>query len=672
MKKTAITLLLSLFCFNNFLSAQDKSPVKFGKISSGDFEIQSPAIDSSSAAVIIADVGNSEFEGNRKSGFSIRFKRFTRIKILNNKGMDAADVKIYLYDDGTSEEKLENLKAYTYNLENNEVVTTKLESESVFKEKVNKNYTVRKFTMPAVKPGSIIEFSYSILSDFIFNLQPWDFQGEYPRLWSEYQVAIPEYFRYIFLSQGSKDFFIKKEDQFHSSWTITFGANSAQRSESETIEGNVYATRWVMKDLPALKEEAFTSTIDNHLCKIQFQLASIHYPNSTINMVMNSWPKAMDDLMKSEYFGESLNKANNWLDDDIKSIVAGATDKLEKARRIYNYVKNNFTATRRSGLYMDDNLKTVFKNKHGNVAEINLLLDAMLLHEDIKSLPVILSTKDHGYVNELYPIMDKFNYVIDYAQIDGKEYLMDASDKSLSFGLLHWRCYNGQARVVDPQDPSPIALVADSLKENKVTVINIWNEENGTWAGNVESKPGQYESISVKERVADEGIDNFFKKVKSSFSYDINLKEPHIDSLKKDYPVDILYDFDINLNKDDDIIYFNPLMGEAYKENPFKSAERKYPVEMPYASTEAIVANIEAPAGYEIEEIPQSVRVKFNEDEGMFEYIIGKTNEGVVQLRCTIKMNRANFQPEEYSSLRDFYAYIVKKQAEPVVFKKKK
>lgn len=672
MKKTAITLLLSLFCFNNFLSAQDKSPVKFGKISSGDFEIQSPAIDSSSAAVIIADVGNSEFEGNRKSGFSIRFKRFTRIKILNNKGMDAADVKIYLYDDGTSEEKLENLKAYTYNLENNEVVTTKLESESIFKEKVNKNYTVRKFTMPAVKPGSIIEFSYSILSDFIFNLQPWDFQGEYPRLWSEYQVAIPEYFRYIFLSQGSKDFFIKKEDQFHSSWTITFGANSAQRSESETIEGNVYATRWVMKDLPALKEEAFTSTIDNHLCKIQFQLASIHYPNSTINMVMNSWPKAMDDLMKSEYFGESLNKANNWLDDDIKSIVAGATDKLEKARRIYNYVKNNFTATRRSGLYMDDNLKTVFKNKHGNVAEINLLLDAMLLHEDIKSLPVILSTKDHGYVNELYPIMDKFNYVIDYAQIDGKEYLMDASDKSLSFGLLHWRCYNGQARVVDPQDPSPIALVADSLKENKVTVINIWNEENGTWAGNVESKPGQYESISVKERVADEGIDNFFKKVKSSFSYDINLKEPHIDSLKKDYPVDILYDFDINLNKDDDIIYFNPLMGEAYKENPFKSAERKYPVEMPYASTEAIVANIEAPAGYEIEEIPQSVRVKFNEDEGMFEYIIGKTNEGVVQLRCTIKMNRANFQPEEYSSLRDFYAYIVKKQAEPVVFKKKK
>jgi hypothetical protein len=35
-------------------------------------------------------------------------------------------------------------------------------------------------------------------------------------------------------------------------------------------------------------------------------------------------------------------------------------------------------------------------------------------------------------------------------------------------------------------------------------------------------------------------------------------------------------------------------------------------------------------------------------------------------------LNKANFQPEDYNTLRDFFAYVVKKQSEQIVFKKKK
>jgi hypothetical protein len=34
-------------------------------------------------------------------------------------------------------------------------------------------------------------------------------------------------------------------------------------------------------------------------------------------------------------------------------------------------------------------------------------------------------------------------------------------------------------------------------------------------------------------------------------------------------------------------------------------------------------------------------------------------------------LKKANFKPEDYNSLRDFFAYVVKKQSEQVVFKKK-
>lgn len=660
-----------IFC-QTYAVAQDKSPVKFGKISPGDFNISSPVIDSSTNAVVIADIGSSEFEGNNKGYFSLKFKKFTRIKIINKNGFDAANVEIPLYVDGTDEEKLDNLKAYTYNLEGGKVIETKLESNQVFKDKINKHWTVRKFTMPAVKEGSIIEFSYTVISDYLQNLQAWDFQGDYPRLWSEYEVNIPEYFRYVFMSQGSKMFHINKQSTTGGRWSVTVGAQSAEKSERVDLNGNIITNRWVMKDMPALKEESFTSTVQNHITKVQFQLALTQFPGGTPHLYMSDWTKTAEDLMKSENFGYVLNHPNNFLDDDIRTITKGLSDKLEKAKAIYAYVKNNFTATSGSGLFLSDNLRTVYKTRNGNVADINLLLTAMLKHEDINALPVILSTKSHGYTSELYPILEKFNYVICQATIDNKVYYLDAANHSLGFGLMHWKCYNGHARVIEANQSSPVYFEADELKEQKITTVTIINDEKGNWVGSLVTNPGVYESISIKDDISESGQEAFFKKIKSAYSFDLKMENTGIDSLKKDaMPVSVHYDFDMNVNKDDDIIYFNPLLAEAYKENPFKSADRKYPVEMPYAFDETYVANIETPKGYEIDELPKSARVNFNEDEGLFEYLIGKTDDGI-QMRCRIKLNKANFLPEDYESLRDFFSYVVKKQSEQIVYKKKK
>ena len=126
----------------------------------------------------MADIGSTEIIGNTKGSFSLLFNNYRRAHILNKNGYNIGDVQISLYTNGESEEELENLKAVTYNLENGKVVQTKLEIKSaVFKDKVSKNLVVKKFTFPNIKAGSIIEYEYKIKSDFIFNLQPWDFQG---------------------------------------------------------------------------------------------------------------------------------------------------------------------------------------------------------------------------------------------------------------------------------------------------------------------------------------------------------------------------------------------------------------------------------------------------------------------------------------------------------------
>ena len=114
--KTLAFLTRLLVCLPFIVVAQDKVPVKFGKVSPDDFDLSKSKFDPEAGAVVIADVGNSSFEGNSKGWFSLIYQRKKRIKILRKSGLDAASESIVLYTSGTDEEKLQNLKASTYNL----------------------------------------------------------------------------------------------------------------------------------------------------------------------------------------------------------------------------------------------------------------------------------------------------------------------------------------------------------------------------------------------------------------------------------------------------------------------------------------------------------------------------------------------------------------------------
>ena len=174
-----IPCILFVFLFFQIsVTAQDKLTIKFGKVTPEDFDIKSALIDSSTNAVVVADVGKSEFIANTSElTFSLIFTEKKRIKIINKNGFDAATVTIPLYVSNNKSEKLEELNAYTYNIENGKVVETKVEKSSVFTEKHSKNWIYKKFTFPALKEGSIIEYSYEVKSDFFFNLQPWTFRA---------------------------------------------------------------------------------------------------------------------------------------------------------------------------------------------------------------------------------------------------------------------------------------------------------------------------------------------------------------------------------------------------------------------------------------------------------------------------------------------------------------
>lgn len=669
MLQRIILLNCCMILFCSFAYTQDKAKVKFGSVSPEDFAPRVYAVDSGAHAVVIADIGSSRIEGNTKGWFSLIFKHYKRIHILNKNGYDIANVEIPLYSEGDFEEQLEKLRAVTYNLENGKVVETKLDVKSqVFKDRINKNRVIRKFTFPNVKEGSIIEFEYIINSDYLRNLQPWEFQGTYPRLWSEYNLSVPEFLYYVFLSQGDKTYDINepRKDRIES-YRITDG-QSIGPTDRFQFNANVSDYRWVKKNVKPLKEESFTSTLNNHVSKLEFQLTEYRQPLG-YKKIMGTWETVAEDLLKAEYFGAQLSKDNGWLKETVRPVTDNATTQMEKAQKIYAYVRDQYTCTSQQGLTLDQNLRNVVKNKSGTVAEINLLLTAMLRYAGIAADPVILSTRNHGYTYPIYPLLSQYNYVITRIALD-KQYFLDASDPGLGFGRLPEKCYNGHARVIN-EKAEQIELNSDELTENKFTSFFIINDEKGKLIGSVQQTPGYYESVHLRNRIREKGSEDILRDVRKGIGSDISVSNFRIDSITQpEHPVKINYDIDFN-HEAEDILYINPTFGEGYRENPFKSAERAYPVEMPFGIDEVFTMQMAVPNGYVVDELPKSLIVKLNEEgDGAFEYRISQSGSDI-SFRFRLRISRTFFLPEEYEMLREFFNLVVKKQAEQIVFKKK-
>jgi Domain of Unknown Function with PDB structure (DUF3858)/Transglutaminase-like superfamily len=669
-KKFSLFVFFAITCICN-LQAQDKSNIKFGKISPADFNLETAKFDSGANAVIIADIGSTSFEGNDKGFFTLIFTRFIRVKIMNKNGFDIGSQNILLYHNSDGDfEKLSSLKGSTFNLENGVVIETKLDEKSVFNEKYSKNYDNRKFSMPALKEGSIFDVVYTIKSPFDTELRPWEFQGEYPRLWSEYEVTIPPPFHYVMRMQGDEHFDVNTTKPVYQDFSVR-EENGTSQSAMYSVSGTSINQRWVKKNVPALHEEPFTTTLDNYNSRVAFQLNYFQWNNeSDRHDHMTTWPTRSKGLLEEEEFGQALNHENNWMSDEMNGIVEGSNSDEEKVRRIYSYIRDNFKATTDYGLYAHSSLKEVFKKKEGNVAEINLLLTAMLRKVGINADPLILSTRDNGIANASYPLISEYNYVICFVYLGDKIFTLDASQPYNGFGQLPVSCYNGWGHVVNAEKPLPIIFSADSVRETSLTGVLMINDDNGKLHGNYKTVMGKSESYNVRKEIRNSSPKTYEKKIQTSSGTDLVMENFAIDSLNKyDFPLTVRYDFELKNLSSGDIIYFNPMMEEGYKTNPFKSMERHYPVEIPYKIDETYLLTMDIPAGFQVDELPKSARVAYNDKEGMFEYLIQK-GETQLQMRVHLKLNKAFFPVEEYGTLRDFFAYVVKKESEQIVFKK--
>lgn len=657
----------------NYSNAQ-KPPIKFGDIPMEDLKMVRYDKDSVAEAVILADFGQSSIIYNQNTGFSLKFERITRIKILTKEGFEWADFEVQLYhDDQANKEKLLGLKAVTYNLENGKVSESKLKSDAIFREKVNENWDMTKFTLPNVREGSVIEVSYEVTSDFLFNFQDWSFQSSIPVRWSEYRARIPEYYNYDKYMQGYVLLEVSESKDVSSSITINSkdrNYGSSTQFSQDKIDFMENQSRWAAKDVPAFKPEPFITTSKDYISKINFELAFQKFPDQAIKRYMGSWEDISRQFGESQYGGKEIT-GNGYLKKIVEEITAGASSPEQKLSLISAYVKHNIDWNGESQRYSSGQLKKIMEEKKGSSADINLLLGSMLDKAGFEVSPVLISTRDHGFVRESNAISSQFNYVICLVKINDKSIMLDATDDLLPTGILPQRCLNGRGLVVSGAGAFSWAPLKANGRSLTYYNADLALSPEGELKGLVKvDRSGYFAQMGRKKYLA-KGETDYVKDLignrpwtisKSEFTNSKEIAEPFRESHQV-----VIND---HATATDALIYLNPFVILREEQNPFKLETRQYPVDFGSPREDLYVCRLKIPDGYQVDELPQNRLLKLPDNAAKYTYSLSQ-NGDIITFTSSFQINNSLFLQADYPHLREFYNQVISKQAEQIVLKKK-
>ncbi|WP_027136813.1 DUF3857 domain-containing protein [Gaetbulibacter saemankumensis] len=653
MRKICSLLILlshSLFIY----SQQDQNTPKY-RVSLSDLRMTSHAKDSTANALVLYESGNSFVD---PTTYRLHSQEKHKIKIFNKEGFDHANISIYLYQsDNNSFERVTDITATTYTLEGDQVITTKLDKNDIHDIEYDEHHDLVKFTLPNVKAGSVITYSYTTVSPFMFKYRGWEFQGDIPKLYSEYNASIPANWDYHIKLVGSEKLTINESEVKKGCLT---GGNGGKADCS--------VSKYAMKDIPAFIEEDYMTSKSNYLARIDYELKTFKGFNGVHNDYSKTWETVDDELKSDKNIGRQLQKSVD-TDDLLSPDIMNMTDPLARASAIYDYVQEHYIWNGEYRIFKEVSVKDLIKERTGNVSEINILLHNLLEAASINVKPVLLSTRKNGFATKIYPVISDFNYLIVQAEIDGNTYLLDATDKYLHFGQLPFKCLNHYGRLLDFKNGSSWIDIKDKNVSSIVYSVSLELKEDNAMAGHIKTRKTGYYALNTKKDYLS-NKSNYFTKLQNNyedmevFDFEVTDDDINASQFSESYNLEYLTDAIENA------IYFNPFLIKFFSENPFKLQERTYPIDFGFKDTYMYMLQLKLGDHYSLVEKPKDFSLGLPNNSGRVNFST-KLIKDVVHIFLKINFNSDFYPVEYYPYLKEIMNKIVDTQKNSILLLKR-
>jgi len=563
------------------------------------------------------------------------------------------EVQKIVYSGGASEEKhiyvikvfnadgvkyWKNYSIYYTNMQR--LVIEKAEVVKSNGNKVTAETSDSEIAFTSLEPGDAIHITYKIENYLLGKLSPyfWDkhyFSGGTPSLKSKYSLLVSPDVKFQYKFSGTE----------------------IKPSVNNLPDFDLYV--WENANQPSLKYEDKMPKFSD----VSNVLFLSSFPDWTY---ISNW-----------YYDISSTKAKSDFEvkETVSNLFKGKEDlpKLEKVRKIYNFIVNNIRYSHvsflQSGL-IPQKASNVLNTKMGDCKDVSTLFVAMCKEIGVTANLVLIDTRDNGKKDMLLPSID-FNHCIAKTTIDNKDYYVELTSDFFPFNSVGSHLIDAFAldvvneadkKTVDIAFLNPPARMKNIV--SRVTTITIddknlniekTNYKTGIFAADMRSS---YRDIGVKEQEKGllESLTGEYPNIQlNSFEFTKGLKD-NSDSLTYKYSY-------TGYNALTDVtglsLFSLPWASKANPKDFIFNKKREFPFDLynfSYYDSDIETMTIIIPRGKYLAEIPKSYKYSCSVADY---YLTFKVVKSTIVAKRELKYKQSIVPLDKIKEFADFYKKVI-------------
>ena len=438
-----------------------------------------------------------------------------------------------------------------------------------------------------------------------------------------------------------------------------------------TPEKSTKTTTWEVKNMPAIIEEA--NAPDWQELTTSVLIAPTTFQLGDYKGNMNSW----QDLGKFQY---SLNLGRDNLPESVKQeihkLVDGVSDIRKKIQVLYEYMQRNtryISIQLGVGGWQPFDASYVAKKGYGDCKALSNYMHSILKEAGIRSDYTLIKAGENAkYMTTDFPSR-QFNHAILSIPLEKDTMWLECTSQDLPAGYLSGFTADRYALVIDEKGGNLVRTPKYGLSDNiDIKKVRSVLNENASLTINVNTTYKGLEQDEVH------GMINYLSKDKVKEYLQKQLDFPTYDVDRFDYKENksIIPEVEENLNLyvsnyatiTGKRLFIQPNIMSRSGTKLKTDEERKYDVVLRHEHRLIDSVEIDIPAGYEPESIPQPVRIesKF----GKY-YSVSKLSNNKIEYYRIMEQYSGRFPAKDYQELVKFYDDIYKADRNKVVLVKR-
>ncbi|MCP4655839.1 MAG: DUF3857 domain-containing protein [bacterium] len=510
---------------------------------------------------------------------------------------------------------------------------------------------VTKAAFPALTPGAIIDYRFTLRWDSLYFLEPWLFHHPIPTRLAEITYWEPVGMRVEHRGREPAD------------------------QRFRTIRENTVIGRRVrlrLEDLPAVAEEPFSvpfADLASYVVVVPLQMTAA---DGTAVPLLDSWSSVCRSFDDHGY--RTFRRKRRQAAKQARELAAAAPTRAERIAAIYAFVRDEIQTSPDGGVLVgrDTSVDRVLAERRGGYAEKALVLQEMARSIRVPARLVWAGDWRDGRFELTVANPALFERVLVMVELDGRRVFLDPGDRRLGFGRLAPTNEGTRALVFDRDRPEVITLPESPAQvSRRRAVLDLELDGDGRLSGRGTLRlDGHHAWFYLRRKESPEATDEAWEQWLRNAFEGFEISGVRAEEAVDDERIDVVWSLVQHAEEvlgDECSLRPSLPLGPTEQRYTIPPERRQTPVRVSFADRDEVELRLAWPAGWEVDLVPAAV-----EHEGAAGAAIAHTElDGASRrliYRRSFEITGTVFPPgEPYAAIRELYTAMERHDAETLV-----